>query len=233
MAHEAVTNTGATLAVAETRGWNSVVSDWSADKQTFAVPWGKAMMWIFLLSDIFIFSVFLTGYMSVRVTTTEPWPIPSEVFALTIFGQHIPLILIAIMTFILISSSGTMAMAVNFGHRRDKKKTAALLLATAAFGASFVGMQVFEWTKLIVEEGVRPWSNPMGAPQFGSSFFMITGFHGAHVTAGVIYLLVVAKRVMTGFYDRKGNYDTVEIAGLYWHFVDLVWVFIFALFYLW
>ena len=232
MAHEAVTNTGATLAVAETHGWNSVISDWSADKQTFAVPWGKAMMWIFLLSDIFIFSVFLTGYMSVRVTTTEPWPNPSEVFALTIAGQHIPLILIAIMTFILISSSGTMAMAVNFGHRRDKKKTAALLLATAAFGVSFVGMQVFEWSKLI-EEGVRPWSNPMGAPQFGASFFMITGFHGAHVTAGVIYLLVVAKRVMTGFYDRKGNYDTVEIAGLYWHFVDLVWVFIFALFYLW
>ena len=232
MAHEAVTNTGATLAVAETRGWNSVISDWSADKQTFAVPWGKAMMWLFLLSDIFIFGVFLTGYMSVRVTTTEPWPIPSEVFALTIAGQHIPLILIAIMTFILISSSGTMAMAVNFGYQRDKKKTAALLLATAAFGASFVGMQVFEWSKLI-EEGVRPWSNPMGASQFGSSFFMITGFHGAHVTAGVIYLLVVAKRVMTGFYDRKGNYDTVEIAGLYWHFVDLVWVFIFALFYLW
>jgi len=233
MAHEAVTNTGATLAVAETHGWNSVISDWSADKQTFAVPWGKAMMWLFLLSDIFIFSVFLTGYMSVRVTTTEPWPNSSEVFALTIAGQHIPLILIAIMTFILISSSGTMAMAVNFGHRRDKKKTAALLLATAAFGVSFVGMQVFEWTKLIVEEGVRPWNNPMGAPQFGASFFMITGFHGAHVTAGVIYLLVVAKRVMTGFYDRKGNYDTVEIAGLYWHFVDLVWVFIFALFYLW
>ena len=232
MAHEAVTNTGATLAVAETHGWNSVISDWSADKQTFAVPWGKAMMWLFLLSDIFIFGVFLTGYMSVRVTTTEPWPIPSEVFALTIAGQHIPLILIAIMTFILISSSGTMAMAVNFGYQRDKKKTAALLLATAAFGASFVGMQVFEWSKLI-EEGVRPWSNPMGASQFGSSFFMITGFHGAHVTAGVIYLLVVAKRVMTGFYDRKGNYDTVEIAGLYWHFVDLVWVFIFALFYLW
>ena len=233
MAHEAVTNTGATLAVAETHGWNSVISDWSADKQTFAVPWGKAMMWLFLLSDIFIFSVFLTGYMSVRVTTTEPWPNPSEVIALTIAGQHIPLILIAIMTFILISSSGTMAMAVNFGHRWDKKKTAALLLATAAFGVSFVGMQVFEWTKLIVEEGVRPWNNPMGAPQFGASFFMITGFHGAHVTAGVIYLLVVSKRVMTGFYDRKGNYDTVEIAGLYWHFVDLVWVFIFALFYLW
>ena len=134
---------------------------------------------------------------------------------------------------ILISSSGTMAMAVNFGYRRDRVKTGVLMLITAAFGALFVGMQAFEWTKLIVEEGVRPWGNPMGAPQFGSVFFMITGFHGAHVTAGVIYLLVVAKRVITGFYDRKGNYDTVEIAGLYWHFVDLVWVFIFALFYLW
>jgi cytochrome c oxidase subunit 3 len=233
MAHEAVTDTGDTLVLAETQGWSGVVSDWSADKQTFGVPWGKAMMWIFLLSDIFIFSCFLIGYMSVRIATTEPWPDPSEVFAMTIAGQHIPLLLIAIMTFILISSSGTMAMAVNFGYRRDKKKTAALMLATAAFGASFVGMQAFEWTKLIVEEGVRPWGNPMGAPQFGSSFFMITGFHGAHVTAGVIYLLVVARRVMTGFYDRKGNYETVEIAGLYWHFVDLVWVFIFALFYLW
>ena len=167
------------------------------------------------------------------MSTTVPWPNPSEVFALTIFGQHIPLILIAIMTFILISSSGTMAMAVKFGYEKNKKMTAILLVVTAMFGATFVGMQAFEWTKLIVDEGVRPWGNPMGAPQFGACFFMITGFPGAHVTAGVIYLLVVAKRVMTGFYDRKGNYDTVEIAGLYWHFVDLVWVFIFALFYLW
>jgi cytochrome c oxidase subunit 3 len=191
------------------------------------------MMWIFLLSDTFIFSCFLTGYMNVRMSTTEAWPNPSEVFALTIFGEHIPLILIAIMTFVLISSSGTMAMAVNFSYRKDKKKIFWLMLATAAFGAAFVGMQAFEWTKLITEEGVRPWGNPMGAPQFGSSFFMITGFHGMHVSAGVIYLLVVANRVRTGFYDRKGSYDTVEIAGLYWHFVDLVWVFIFAFFYLW
>jgi len=233
MAQDALTTTAESFPFAEGKGLKGFVTDWSADKQAFEVHWGKAMMWVFLLSDIFIFSCFLTGYMTVRLSTTEPWPNPSEVFALTIFGNHIPLILIAIMTFVLISSSGTMAMAVNFGYRRDKKKTAALLLTTAAFGASFVGMQAFEWTKLIVEEGVRPWSNPMGARQFGSTFFMITGFHGAHVTAGVIYLLVVAKRVMTGFYDRKGSYDTVEICGLYWHFVDLVWVFIFAFFYLW
>ena len=213
-------------------GLKGVTTDWSGDKQTFQVPWGKAMMWIFLLSDTFIFSCFLTSYMNVRMSTTVPWPNPSEVFALTLFGQHIPLILIAIMTFVLISSSGTMAMAVNYGYRKDKKKTAILMLATAFFGATFVGMQAFEWTKLI-EEGVRPWGNPMGAAQFGSSFFMITGFHGLHVSAGVIYLLVVAKRVLNGFYDRKGSYETVEVAGLYWHFVDLVWVFIFAFFYLW
>jgi len=212
--------------------WASIVADWSSDRQAFKVPWGKAMMWIFLLSDTFIFSCFLTGYMTVRISTTDQWPNPSEVFALNIGGANIPLILIAIMTFILISSSGTMAMAVNFGYRRDRKKTAALMLVTALFGATFVGMQAFEWSKLIFHEGVRPWGNPMGAAQFGSSFFMITGFHGLHVSAGVVYLSIVAARVLKGRYEKKG-YEIVEIAGLYWHFVDLVWVFIFALFYLW
>jgi len=170
-----------------------------------------------------------------------PWPNPSEVFALEIAGHHIPLILIAIMTFVLISSSGTMAMAVNFGYRRDRAKTAVLMLVTAAFGATFVGMQAFEWTKLIME-GVRPWENPWGAAQFGSSFFMITGFHGTHVTIGVIFLIAIARKVWRGDFDverrgfftsRKGRYEIVEITGLYWHFVDLVWVFIFAFFYLW
>ncbi|MGV3653540.1 MAG: cytochrome c oxidase subunit 3, partial [Noviherbaspirillum sp.] len=121
---------------------------------------------------------------------------------------------------------------VNYAYRRERKRTAILMLATALLGATFVGMQALEWTKLI-HEGVRPWGNPMGAEQFGSSFFMITGFHGLHVSAGVIYLLVVAWRVLRGRYEASGNYQIVEIAGLYWHFVDLVWVFIFAFFYLW
>ena len=222
-------------------GWSGVVSDYSGDKQVFPVHWGKAMMWIFLLSDTFIFSCFLTGYMNVRMSTTEAWPNPSEVFALEIGGAHIPLILIAIMTFVLISSSGTMAMAVNFGYRRDRKKTAILMLVTAAFGATFVGMQAFEWSKLI-EEGVRPWGNPMGAAQFGATFFMITGFHGTHVTIGVIFLLITAFKVRRGDLDdgragfmtgRKGRYEIVETMGLYVHFVDLVWVVIFAFFSLW
>jgi len=224
-------------------GLKGVVDDWGSDQRAFkGVPWGKAMMWIFLLSDTFIFSCFLVSYMSVRMTTTVPWPVPSEVFALTLFGQHIPLILIAIMTFILITSSGTMAMAVKFGYEKNRKVCFWLLIATALFGASFVGMQAFEWTKLIVEEGVRPWGNPMGAAQFGASFFMITGFHGTHVTIGVIFLFIVAGKVWRGSLDeerpgfmtgRKGRYEIVETMGLYWHFVDLVWVFIFAFFYLW
>jgi len=223
-------------------GWRAFSADWSSDQRAFkSASWGKAMMWIFLLSDTFIFSCFLLSYMTVRMSTTVPWPNTGEVFALTIGGKPVPLILIAIMTFILISSSGTMAMAVNFGYRRDRLKTTSLMLATAAFGAMFVGMQALEWTKLI-REGVRPWENPWGAPQFGSAFFMITGFHGTHVTIGVIFLIIIARKVWRGDFDqekrgfftsRKGRYEVVEIAGLYWHFVDLVWVFIFALFYLW
>ncbi|WP_203100902.1 heme-copper oxidase subunit III family protein [Skermanella rosea] len=239
MAHQQVTYTAAhgVAPAADTAGdgagWQGMVDDLSADRKAFRdVSWGKAMMWFFLLSDTFVFGCFLTSYMSVRMSTTEPWPNASEVFALTIAGVHIPLILIAIMTFVLISSSGTMAMAVNFAYRRDRARTAALMLATAALGATFVGMQAFEWSKLIAE-GVRPWSNPFGAAQFGSVFFMITGFHGLHVTAGVIYLTIVALKVRRGDYERRGNYQNVEIAGLYWHFVDLVWVFIFAFFYLW
>jgi cytochrome c oxidase subunit 3 len=166
------------------------------------------------------------------MSAVEPWPNASEVFALEIGGQHMPLILIAIMTFVLITSSGTMAMAVNYGYRKDKVKAGVLMLVTALLGLSFVGMQAFEWTKLI-SEGVRPWGNPFGAEQFGAVFFMVTGFHGLHVSIGVIYLATVAIKVLKGHYDQQGNYEIVEISGLYWHFVDLVWVFIFAFFYLW
>jgi cytochrome c oxidase subunit 3 len=223
-------------------GLRGIVADWSSDQRAFKnVSWGKAMMWIFLLSDTFVFGCFLLSYMTARMSTRVPWPNPSEVFALHLFGRDIPLILIAIMTFVLISSSGTMAMAVMQGYKRNRNAAALLMLVTAALGATFVGMQAFEWTKLIME-GVRPWGNPWGAAQFGSSFFMITGFHGTHVTIGVIFLIIVARKVWRGDYDtgargfftsRRGNYESVEIMGLYWHFVDLVWVFIFAFFYLW
>lgn len=223
-------------------GVKGLVSDWASDQVAFkGASWSKSMMWLFVLSDIFIFGIFLLGYMVARMSATDPWPDASEVFALTVFGVYVPLLLIAIMTFILISSSGTMALAVKYGYEKNRKVCARLIFATAFLGACFLGMQAFEWWKLI-SEGLRPWENPWGAAQFGAVFFMITGFHGLHVTIGVICLIIMAVKVQRGSLEakrpgfltgRKGNYEMVEVVGLYWHFVDLVWVFIFAFFYLW
>ncbi|GLQ06085.1 cytochrome c oxidase subunit 3 [Sneathiella chinensis] len=242
MAQTPYSQTGESSPQPSPGGMTGILRDWASDRQTFRqVPWGKVMMWVFLLSDTFIFGIFLLAYMTVRSSTPVPWPNPSEVFALEVAGQTLPLFLIAIMTFVLISSSGTMALAVRFAYARDRRNTALLLLATALLGATFVGMQAFEWSKLIAE-GVRPWANPFGAPQFGSSFFMITGFHGFHVSVGVLFLLIITRKVLRGDFDlerrgfftsRKGSYEQIETMGLYWHFVDLVWVFIFAFFYLW
>ena len=217
-------------------------AEWSSDQKAFkGVPWGKAMMWIFLVSDTFVFSIFLISYMTVRFSTKVDWPNTTEVFSLHVGHTSVPLLLIAIMTFILITSSGTMALAVKYGYEKNRKVCAILMLITAILGASFVGMQAFEWTKLIME-GVRPWENPFGAPQFGAIFFMVTGFHGTHVTIGVIFLFIMARKTWRGDFDKgrrgfftsqKSDYEAIEIMGLYWHFVDLVWVFIFAFFYLW
>src|ERR1700682_1235148 len=119
MAETELTNPGESPA--RIAGWRSIAADWSSDQRAFQnVSWGKAMMWIFLLSDTFIFSCFLLSYMTVRMSTTVPRPTPSQVSAFTIGGTTIPLILIAIITFILISSSGRMAMAGNFGYRHDR-----------------------------------------------------------------------------------------------------------------
>ena len=240
MADTTLTHTG--QAQPRPAGLQGVAADWSSDQRAFKnVSWGKAMMWIFLLSDTFVFGCFLLSYMTARMSTRVPWPNPSEVFALHIGGSNIPLILIAIMTFVLISSSGTMAMAVNFGYRRDRRKTAILMLLTALLGATFVGMQAFEWTKLITE-GVRPWGNPWGAAQFGSILLHdhrlsrhpcddrgdLPDHRGAKGLARRL-----RHRTARLLHQPQGPLRDVEIMGLYWHFVDLVWVFIFAFFYLW
>ena len=175
------------------------------------------MMWLFLIQDTLTFAGLLTGYGVVRLSGGR-WPVQGEIFNLYLVG---------FMTFILICSSATMAVAVAAARRGDRARVLRFLLLTVVGGLIFLGAQVYEWTHFI-GEGARLFANPWGIPLFSASFFVITGFHGAHVLAGVIYLLVTALREARGSIEP----ESVEIAGLYWHFVDLVWVFIFTLLYL-
>jgi heme/copper-type cytochrome/quinol oxidase subunit 3 len=149
------------------------------------------------------------------------WPNPAQVLGIS---------LTAFMTFLLICSSVTMVKALENLKKSDLPRAKMFLLLTALGGAIFVGLQVFEWTKLI-GEGLKVFGNPWGATLFGASFFIITGFHGMHVTGGVIYLLAIY-RVVSRVSDMRYNYMVAEIAGLYWHFVDLVWIMVFTFVYL-
>jgi cytochrome c oxidase subunit III len=177
----------------------------------------KLGMWLFIASDALTFAALLTGYGFMRALSPW-WPVQTHVFDMR---------LITFMTFTLISSSALMAMAVAAARGRDKTNAIRFLLATIAGGLIFLGCQAYEWTHFI-REGARPFSNPWGVPQFSASFFVITGFHGLHVLSGVVLLTVIAARALTNRYSDEG----VEIAGLYWHFIDVVWVFVFAFFYL-
>jgi cytochrome c oxidase subunit 3 len=131
------------------------------------------------------------------------------------------------MTFILITSSATMGCAVTAAQRNDRAAATRFLLFTIVGGLALLGCQAYEWTHFI-HDGARLTTNPWGAPQFGASFFVLTGFHGSHVLSGVTILIITAVRSAMG----RTPAQNVEMAGLYWHFVDLVWVFIFTLFYL-
>jgi cytochrome c oxidase subunit 3 len=179
--------------------------------------WQKLMMWIFIVSDALLFMTMLIGYGFLRLASPH-WPDAGEVFHLS---------LIAVMTFVLISSSATMGSAVAASANGNFSTAARFILMTVVGGLIFLGMQAYEWSSLI-HEGVSLTSNPWGVPQFGASFFLITGFHGSHVLSGLVILLITVLRIKAGKTTAQG----VELAGLYWHFVDLVWVFIFTLFYL-
>jgi cytochrome c oxidase subunit 3 len=131
------------------------------------------------------------------------------------------------MTFVLISSSATMASAVQAAREGRLDAASRFVLLTLGGGVIFLGMQAYEWAHLI-EQGARLTVNPWGDPAFGAYFFLLTGFHGSHVLTGAIVLAATAFRSAAG----RSTADGIEMAGLYWHFVDLVWVFIFTLFYL-
>jgi cytochrome c oxidase subunit 3 len=176
------------------------------------------MMWIFIVTDGLLFSGLLCGYAFLRMASPMPWPKQSEVFSIPF---------IALMTFILITSSAFMGSAVTAARLGDRKKMLLNLALTIAGGAAFLGCQAIEWGHLI-HEGARLTGNPWGAPQFGQAFFLLTGFHGSHVFSGLVILVITLVRSLQGKTPAQG----VEMAGLYWHFVDLVWVFIFTLFYL-
>ncbi len=182
--------------------------------------WGKLGMWIFLVGDAIGFGTLLAGYGAMRATSGD-WPNPYDVLGIN---------LTALMTFLLICSSVTMVKALEWLGRGDRTRCRWFLFYTLLGGAIFVGLQAYEWSKLI-HEGLHINGNPWGASLFGSSFFIITGFHGLHVTGGVLYLLAMI-RYVTNRPDPAASYNAVEINGLYWHFVDLVWIMVFTFMYL-
>jgi len=336
---------------------------WAGGGSPFRLSYGKQFMWFFLVSDALTFGGLLTAYGFAR-HSVDAWPVAEKVFrALPFSDGEWPLIYVALMTFILIISSVTMVLAVEAGHRLDKKGVTKWLLATVLGGAIFVGSQAWEWShfihgshhgavlteqgwayvadleyqyegnghvkmnghdpaieslrlqfidggqyvmsgaaaleaysssernaegKLILENGLGVPTNVVGtgdnvtslelvvegniyremegnvgtenwsqllalyegatsqiqganlteneyapnAPAYADFFFFITGFHGFHVFSGVVINLLILIQVLKGTYDKRGHFEMVEKSGLYWHFVDLVWVFVFTFFYL-
>lgn len=308
---------------------------WGGGQSPFSVTYGKMMMWYFLVSDALTFGGLLTAYGFSRAGSEDAWPIGEQVFrALPGLEGQYPLIYVALMTFILIVSSVTMVLAVEAGHRNDKRGVVRWMLATVIGGFFFLGSQAWEWSHFIHGSGgmfllaedvtvsdvdgeeftlhagdavymdhhlgdaVEKWhegdlsvvmheghggvtftdggheigiesltlnkyieneSEVTGADAlklwnarsenfaFGANmhdseyavqqsyanfFFFITGFHGFHVFSGVIINLIVLIMAIKGVFERRKHYEMVEKVGLYWHFVDLVWVFVFTFFYL-
>lgn len=217
------------------------------DESATGASYGKIMMWYFLISDTFTFVAFLVSYAALRMANFDSWPIPTEVFSsIPIHGfedlPDLPLVFVSIMTFILILSSVTMVRAVQEGAMMNRKGVIKYMIPTIIGGILFLLCQYFEWTHLMAgnahHEGMSMTNTPfkgvngLTTPQFGSLFFTITGFHGLHVLGGVILNCYILLRTVKGDFDRLGHYEMVEKIGLYWHFVDLVWVYVFLAFYL-
>jgi cytochrome c oxidase subunit III len=203
-------------------------ADWGGGVLPYRVGHRKLGMWLFIVSDSLTFSALLIGYAYVRASNV--WPTPFPFYPSIVFSS--------VMTFCLLSSSLTMVFGVSASSRGDKAAARKWILATIFFGLAFIVLHLIEWNHLITE-GLRPFSLPahwvetfkgpngqLPSPLFGATFFTITGLHMFHVFTGTIYLGVVAGRV------NKLKHEDVEISGLYWHFVDLVWMFVFPLIYI-
>lgn len=200
-----------------------LTNDWGGGVHPYRVGHRKLGMWLFIMSDSLTFSALLMGYAYVRASNV--WPTPFKFYPGIVFSS--------IMTLVLLSSSLTMVMAVSASAKGRRSTASKWILATALLGATFIVLHLIEW-KHLIDEGVRPFQLPAewlerwpgSTPLFGATFFGITGMHMFHVFTGCVYLSVVAMRA------KKLKHEDIEISGLYWHFVDLVWMFVFPMIYL-
>jgi len=214
----------------EARAENLIVADWDGGTFPYRIGHKKLGMWLFIVSDALTFSALLIGYCYVRLSSTQ-WPTPFKFSPSVLFST--------VMTLCLLASSFTMVMAVTASARRNKRSARRWIFATMLGGLTFLVLHLIEW-KHLIDEGLRyskadkiivlphEWAErwPQASPLFGATFFAITGLHMFHVLTGVLYLGFVALRI------RRATHEDVEISGLYWHFVDLVWMFVFPLIYL-
>ncbi len=196
----------------------------------------KLGMWVFLGSEVMFFTALIGSYIILRFGSPEHWAAP---------GQILNIPLTAVNTFLLICSSVTMVKAFAAIQDGDQRLLKLYLLATVAIGAAFVGVQAYEYTHLVhdgfLPSGYRPGSElaeraaegllPVSVGVYGSSFYTMTGFHGFHVTVGVICMSFVTWKAYRGAYTKE-DHRGVEVVGLYWHFVDLVWIILFTIVYL-
>lgn len=231
---------------------------WSGGHSPFKVSYGKLMMWYFLISDSFTFGGLLISYATIRFSSNY-WVDHNRVFN-EFPGIHAnaPLAFVSLMTFILIFSSVTMVLAVHQGHKMNQAGVEKWLFLTILGGLAFLGCQAWEWTHLITGQHAvlvdgtiqywgtttahNPWGpqilynggliNTPGPVAFGGYFYGITGFHGFHVFTGVVINSIMLVKTKLGHFQQRGHYEMIEKTGLYWHFVDLVWVFVFLCFYL-
>jgi cytochrome c oxidase subunit III len=192
--HAQVSRTGATAVMAA---------------PAFSTPAKKMAMWLFIIADTATFAGCLVAYGFIRNGTAD-WPRPFHSMTNA-----------AIMTFVLLTSSLTMLMAIRSADNGDKGGCFRWMMITALLGAIFAFLHIREWFDLF-EKGITLFHNPFGTPLWGSAFFSITGLHLLHVTGGVIALVAVGIRYLGGRYKA----DDIEVTGLYWHFVDLVWMFV-------
>jgi cytochrome c oxidase subunit III len=203
---------------------STLAEEWSGGSFPYRIGHRKLGMWLFIMSDTLTFAAMLFAYSYARFSSAE-WPTPFPFSPSIIFSS--------VMTLVLLSSSLTMVFAVAAAKRGKKKVARYWIFATMFFGTAFMVLHAMEWEHLVHEglylnalpdKWLERW--PDASILFGSTFFGITGLHMFHVFTGVLYLGFVALRI------RKTPAEEIETCGLYWHFVDLVWMFVFPLIYL-